>query len=77
MALLQDFQELSRDVEETKKIVAAHEERISGERGLSAALNTLSDEVKSLRRALYTAGGGFVLAAIGFGFAALRVVGAA
>lgn len=48
------------------EVAARHEEQINGDRGLSRAIDTLTDEVKSLRRALYSFGGAIVLAAVTF-----------
>ena len=51
--------ELERDVAELKaaraqdaKTLATHEEQISGQGGLRAAINSLSEDVKSLRRVI-------------------------
>jgi hypothetical protein len=72
MALLQDIQQLGRDVErltghleEAKKTVARHEEQISGERGLSAAINVLSEEFKNLRRTIWLTGSGIMVTIVG------------
>jgi len=82
MTLLGDMQKLREDAralraqqDETARAVGRHEEQISGDRGLSAAITTLADEVKSMRRAMWTVGGGIVLAAVGFAFSVLQLTG--
>ena len=62
-------------LDETVQAVGRHEEQISGDRGLSAAIVALADEVKSMRRAMWTVGGGIVLAAVGFAFSVLQLTG--
>jgi hypothetical protein len=46
---------------------------MNGQRGLSAAIDALAEEVKSLRRAMYWVGGIIFTGAIGFAFSVLTV----
>ena len=81
MGIIGDVEELKRDVdalsqriEKERSISARHEEQINGERGLSAAINTLAEEVRALRRAMWVVGGGIVVASVGFGFGVLQLI---
>jgi hypothetical protein len=56
------------------KEVASLREQISGERGLSAAINALSQEVASLRKAAYWVAGLLVASSIAFAFSVLTLV---
>lgn len=73
-------------VEEIGKAVEVQGERVSGAGGVQPSLDalritlkgdiaTLGEEVKALKRALWTVGGGVVLASVGFGFSVLQLVG--
>lgn len=80
MTLLGDVQKIREDLkavraelDEYGRAVGRHEEQISGDRGLSAAITGLADEVKSMRRAMWTVGAGIVLAAVGFAFSVLQL----
>lgn len=66
---------LDRRVDTNHELIGRHEEQINGDRGLSKAIDVLTDEVKSLRRAIWTVGGGIVLSAVGFAFSVLTLVG--
>lgn len=62
---------LDQRVDSTHDLVRDHEEQINGDRGLSKAIDLLSSEVRSLRRAAWTVAGSIVVSAVGFGFAAI------
>lgn len=75
--LTRNVRELTAQVDETRKTIARHEEQISGERGLSAAINVLGEEFKNLRRTIWMTGSGIMVSIVGFGVFALRATGAA
>ena len=86
MSILNRVENLEDRVEVIGKAVEVQHERVSGTGGVQPALDalrislkgditTLGDEVKALKRALWTVGGGIVLASIGFGFSVLQLVG--
>lgn len=86
MSIVERVGALEGRVETLTKAVEVQHERVSGKGGLSPALdalavslkgdiNTLAEEVKALKRALWTVGGGVVLASIGFGFSVLQLAG--
>lgn len=81
MTLIEDIRKIQDSVaivmtglEEAEKTIARHDEQISGQRGLSAAIDSLSTEVKSLRKAAYWVGGVIVAGAIGFAFTVLTLI---
>lgn len=69
--LEQTVHELDRRVDDTNDLSVRHEEQINGDRGLSKAIDVLSDEVRSLRRAAWTVAGSIVVSAVGFALAVL------
>jgi hypothetical protein len=71
--LQETLREVSDQVEANKSMLERHEEQISGTRGLSAAINSVADEVKSLRKAAYWVAGLIVTSSIGFAFSVLTV----
>lgn len=73
--LQEAVQELARQVEKNRSMVSLHEEQVNGERGLSAAIDQLAAEVKSLRKAAYWVAGLIVAGAITFAFSVLSMVG--
>jgi hypothetical protein len=82
MTLLQDVEALRVEVDRLAEVVntnkdglGRHEEQINGERGLSAAIKQLSEEVRGLRRAAYWVAGLIVAGSITFAFSVLAVVG--
>lgn len=86
MSIIDRVDALEGKVGELIKAVEVQDERVSGKGGLSPAVDSLrtslkadiavlSEEVKALKRALWTVGGGVVLASIGFGFSVLQLVG--
>jgi len=90
MTLLEDIQRLQKKCAEIERKVDALEEaqtrsleQVGGERGLSAAVSMLSNEIKELRaetkaenakirNAGYKIAGLIVAASIGFGFSVLQ-----
>lgn len=82
MTLIEDIQKLRDELDQLTDTVSTnnlfmtrHEEQISGERGLSASIKDLSNEVKSLRKAAYWVGGVIVAGAITFAFSVMALVG--
>lgn len=80
MTIITDIQRLSdavreveAQVEKNRSLLERHEEQISGTRGLSAALNALAEEVKSLRKAAYWVAGLIMASSIGFAFSVLTI----
>jgi hypothetical protein len=65
--------DLAKTVDEADKLLSKHDEQINGERGLSKAIDHLSGELNSLRRAIWTVGAGIVASAVGFAFTVLTV----
>lgn len=81
MTVLEDIRKLQETVDSLRERAVAnakkidrHEEQISGERGLSAAINELSVEVRGLRKAAYWLAGLIVTASISFGFSVLVLI---
>ncbi len=50
-------------------------EQINGAGGVVKAMETLTEEVRSMKRAMLTVGGGILVSAVGFGFAVLQLTG--
>jgi chromosome segregation ATPase len=73
--LREDYKELQRQLEETAAATKRHEEQISGKRGLIVALEALAEEMRGVKRALYTAGGGFVLVSFTFAIGVIKLTG--
>ena len=85
--LREGVEKLASTAEANRSLIDRHEEQINGVRGLSSAIDALarevkedtanlSEEVKSMRRAMWTVGGGIVLSAVGFAITVLSVFGA-
>ncbi len=82
MTVLEDIRELERLVKEideyckdNSSALTRLEERVSGARGLAAAVDALGNEVKALRKAAYWVAGLIVAGAISFAFSVLTVFG--
>jgi hypothetical protein len=82
MSLLTDIDTIRRElqrhatvIEEQAKIIARQDEQLNGERGMSAALNANTAEVRGLRKAMYWVAGLIVAGSISMVFAALPLVG--
>lgn len=85
MSIVDRVEVLENRVDEIGREIGVQGERVSGKGGvqvsldalkvsLKAEISVLSEEVKALKRALWTVGGGVVLASIGFGFSVLQLV---
>ena len=85
--LRERVEKLASAFEANRSLIDRHEEQINGVRGLSSAIDALarevkedtanlSEEVKSMRRAMWAVGGGIVLSAVGFAITVLSVFGA-
>lgn len=66
---------LSSIVAEQARIIARQEEQINGERGLSAAINMQTQEIRGLRRAAYWVAGLIVAGSITMAFSAISLIG--
>ncbi len=82
MTVLEDIRELERLLREVDTLCKTNaavtsrlEEKVSGERGLATAIDSLGVEVKSLRRAAYWVAGLIVAGAISLAFSVLTVFG--
>ena len=75
MTVFEDVRALRKEVEAATTTVERHEEQINGKRGLSAAIDTLTAEVRGLRKAAYWLAGLIVASSVGFAFSVLTVFG--
>lgn len=66
---------LSSIVADQARIIARQEEQINGERGLSAAINMQTQEIRGLRRAAYWVAGLIVAGSITMAFSAISLIG--
>lgn len=73
--LRRDVRNLRAEVEANAKTIAKQEEQLNGERGMSAAINQQTIEIRSLRKAAYWVGGLIVTGSITMAFSALSLVG--
>ena len=73
--MAQTVDHLADQTEHNRAAIALHEEQISGNRGLSAAIDALATEVKSLRKAAYWVAGIIVAGSITFGFSVITLIG--
>jgi hypothetical protein len=53
-----------QDLRTARTTLVEHEEQITGDNGLLAAMRELKEEMSNVRKALYTAAGGAVFSAI-------------
>lgn len=74
MGILSRVDNLETKVDDHEGRLVQQDERISGSGGLVNAMGALADEVRSMKRAMWTVAGGVVLAAVGFGFSVLQLV---
>lgn len=79
--MLQDVKDLQRRVAVSEKeldvqgrALGSYEEQINGRRGMQAAINDLTLEVRSLRKAAYWVAGILIASSIGFAFGVLALV---
>lgn len=82
MTLLSQFEDLKMKVailekktQEQAATVARQEEQINGERGLSAAINAQTAEIRGLRKAAYMVAALIVGGSITFAFSAFSLIG--
>lgn len=66
---------LASIVADQARIIARQEEQINGERGLSAAINTQTQEIRGLRRAAYWVAGVIITGSITMAFSAFSLIG--
>jgi len=74
MSILGRVDNLEMKVEDHEGRLGRQDERISGSGGLVNAMGALAEEVRSMKRAMWTVAGGILIAAIGFGFSVLQLV---
>jgi hypothetical protein len=84
MTLLRRVDEMSvemkaihQSVNDTHELSLRHEEQISGKQGILVAINALTEEMKGVKRALWGAASGVVVAAVVFAFAVMQATGQA
>lgn len=56
--------DIDKDVRASREGVARHEEQINGDTGVLVVLHEIKEEMGNVRKALYSAAGGCVFAAI-------------
>lgn len=64
--------EMHNALERVTQLAMDHQEQINGKRGLYSAIEELSGEIKSLRRAIAAVGTGIIVAAISFALEVLK-----
>lgn len=72
MSVITRLETVEAKVDELSRGSGLHEEQINGVGGVVKAMDRLTDEVKSMKRAMWTVGGGVVLSAIGFALSILQ-----
>lgn len=72
MAITERVSALEQQADVLARAADRHDEQINGMGGVVAAVKALTEEVKSMKRAMWTVGGGVVLSAVGFAFAVLQ-----
>lgn len=72
--LEKEVEAIDKQVDANRSDLERHEEQLNGARGISAALEALAIEVRSLRRAAYWVAGVIVVASITFAFSVLQLV---
>ena len=82
MTLLEDMRSLNAEmdrlaqrVEDSARIAARHEEQISGERGILAAIRDLTEEMRGFKKALWGAGLSVLTGVIIFSVSLLAATG--
>jgi len=73
MSIIERVGSLEASVDELGAVIGRQDERISGSGGVIAAMVTLTEEIKAMKRAMWTIGGGIVVSAVGFAFTVLSV----
>jgi hypothetical protein len=81
VTLVEDVRKLQRDQaksdatnEELQRELTTLKEQINGKRGMSAAIDTLTTEVRGLRKAAYWVAGVIITAAISFAFTTMTLI---
>jgi hypothetical protein len=74
-AVREEQAKLAEIISVQAKTIARQEEQINGERGLNAALNAQTLEIRGLRRAAYWVAGLIITGSITMAFSAFSLVG--
>ncbi len=74
MSILDRVTKIEQKVEAIEQKVSLQEERLDGRGGVVKAVESLAEDVTSMKRALWTVAGGIVIASVGFAFTILQVV---
>lgn len=74
MSVLGRIDDLERKLDDIENRLARQDERISGAGGVLKAMEALAEEVRSMKRAMWTVTAGIVTAAAGFAFSVLQLV---
>lgn len=74
MSIIDEVQALKRASQVQEGQIAKLEEQVNGERGISAAINANTQEIRSFRKIGYWLIGLIVAASIGFGFGVLVLI---
>ncbi len=77
MSALDRISALEKQVAELEQQASRQDEKIDGAGGLVKAMGVLTEEVRAMKRAMLTVGGGIIVSAVGFGFAVLQLTGKA
>lgn len=73
--LREELSAVAEIVDANKDALSKHEEQINGQRGLSAAIDSLSAEIKGLRTAAYWVAGVIIAGSITFAFTTMTLIG--
>lgn len=74
MSILDRVTKIEQKVDAIEQKVSLQDERIDGRGGLVKVVGDLAEDVRSVKRALWTVAGGIVIASVGFAFTVLQVV---
>ncbi len=75
MGALERIATVETRVAELEAQAGRQDEKIDGKGGVVKAMETLTDEVRAMKRAMLTVGGGIIVSAVGFAFAVLQLTG--
>lgn len=70
-----EIKEIHSRVDDTHELTLRHEEQISGNRGILVAIRELTEEMKGVKRALWGAASGVVVASVVFAFGVMQLTG--